>query len=48
MYGTGAGTGGVLAATGAATGSMILIAVGILVGGIALLALLRRGSEVKP
>lgn len=50
MYGTNesAATGGVLAATGATMGSNILMAVGLILAGIALVLLFRRNSKNRP
>lgn len=50
MYGTTetAAAGGALAATGAATGSYVLAAVGLILAGIAVFALLRRNPKNRP
>lgn len=50
MYGMQESTAGgaVLAATGLATGAWVLAAVGLILAGIALLALFRRGGKDRP
>lgn len=49
MYGTETTAGSAtLAATGLATGSIILASIGIILAGIALIALVRKNGNTKP